>query len=44
VPILALTALTGSVVKRRSQEAGMTTVIEKPVNPLKWTLEMGPGA
>lgn len=33
VPILALTALTGPVVKRRSQEAGMTAVIEKPVDP-----------
>ena len=33
VPILALTALMGNVVKKRCLDAGMTAMIEKPVNP-----------
>lgn len=35
VPILALTALTGAVVKKRSLDAGMTSIIEKPLNLLR---------
>ena len=33
VPILALTALMGNVIKKRCLAAGMTAMIQKPVNP-----------
>ena len=33
VPILALTALPANVMKKRCRDAGMTAMIEKPINP-----------